>query len=230
MRALADENGAGRGDRLETGGRVHEIPGNHALVRGADRHGGFAGQHAGTRLDPLAQGPDRDHEVQCGPNGALRVVLVGRGRAPDGHHRVADELLDGATVPCDHVRRDLEVEAQGLADVLGVPLLGKRGEAHEIGEQDGDEAALGGGWDDGGARGRRCHLGRGRRGTRGGRSCRQGRRTLAAELRRGRVGRSAARADRGKRRTAFDAELPPRVVGRAAVRAVHGVPTSTAAA
>ena len=86
---------------------------------------------------------DRVDELEGGPDGALGVVLVRDGRAPDGHHRVADELLDRAAVPRDDVPRQVEVAGEEFAHLLGVPLLGERREADEVGEQDRDEAALG---------------------------------------------------------------------------------------
>ena len=59
-------------------------------------------------------GPDRDRrpvrgpqaadgvdQVERRPDGPLGVVLVGDRRAPDGHHRVADELLDRAAIATD---------------------------------------------------------------------------------------------------------------------------------
>ena len=45
-----------------------------------------------------AQHPDRVDQLQRGADGPLGVVLAGRRRAPDGHHRVADELLHRAAV------------------------------------------------------------------------------------------------------------------------------------
>ena len=64
-------------------------------------------------------------------------------RAPDGHDGVADELLDRAAVALDERARGVEVAREELADVLGVATLGERGEADEVGEEDGDEAAFG---------------------------------------------------------------------------------------
>ena len=50
------------------------------------------------------EGGDRVDEVEGGADGALGVVL-GRDRgAPDGHHGVADELLDRAAVALDDRR------------------------------------------------------------------------------------------------------------------------------
>ncbi len=140
---LADEHGARRGDRLETGGGVHEVAGDHALVGGPDRHRGLAGQDPGSGLDRRAEGPDRVDEVEGGPDRSLGVVLPGDRGAPDGHHRVADELLDRPAVAADDLGREVEVAGQGVPDILGVALLGERGEADQVGEQDRDEPSLG---------------------------------------------------------------------------------------
>ena len=74
---------------------------------GAEGDGGLAGQDAGPQLEARRRRlacpswRDRVDEVEGRPDGALGVVLVGDRRAPDGHDRVADELLDGAAVALD---------------------------------------------------------------------------------------------------------------------------------
>src|SRR5579859_2753290 len=70
------------------------------------------------------------------------VVLARRGSAPDRHHRVADELLDRSAVAADDEARGVEVAREQVADVLRVARLGERGEADEVGEEDGDDAPL----------------------------------------------------------------------------------------
>ena len=126
----------GRRGGLEPGRRVHEVAGDHALVGGAEGHGRLAGQDAAARLDAGAERADGVDELERRADGALGVVLEGRRRAPDGHHRVADELLDRAAVARDDLRREVEVAAQRLADILAVALLGERREADEVREQD----------------------------------------------------------------------------------------------
>ena len=79
---LADEHGTGRGDRLDPGGRVDHVAGDHALVGGAERHRGLAGQDARPRVDARAQRPDGVHEVERGADRALGVVLVRRRACP----------------------------------------------------------------------------------------------------------------------------------------------------
>ena len=94
---------AGWRRRLEPRGGIDQVARDHALVDGADRDRGLAGQDAGPGLDPGAERRHRGDEVQRRPDGALGVVLVGDGCAPDRHDRVADELLDRAAVPADDV-------------------------------------------------------------------------------------------------------------------------------
>ena len=96
---------------------------------GAEGDGRLAGQHAGPRLDAGPERLDGVDQVEGGADGPLGVVLAGDRRAPDGHHRVADELLDGAAVALDDVARHVEVARQRLADLLRVALLGERREA-----------------------------------------------------------------------------------------------------
>jgi hypothetical protein len=118
---FSHDDRAGRGDRLEPGGGVDEVAGDHALVRGADRHCRLAGQDAGARLDRRSQGPDRVHQLQPRPDGPLCVVLPGGRGAPDGHHGIPDELLDDTAVALDDVAGDVEVARQELAGLLRVP-------------------------------------------------------------------------------------------------------------
>ena len=88
--------------------------------------GGLAGEDAGPGADARAERPDRVDELEAGPHRPLGVVLVGDRRAPDGHDRVADELLDRAAVAGDHLTGKLEVAGQGVAHLLRVALLGER--------------------------------------------------------------------------------------------------------
>ena len=126
-RRLADEDRARLRERLDPRGGVDEVAGDHPLALGAERHRGLAGEDSGARAQ-LGQPdlvPERRHrcdQVECGANGALGVVL-GRGRRPpDGHHRVADELLDRAAVQLDQPAAGVEVAREELAHVLRVAL------------------------------------------------------------------------------------------------------------
>src|SRR6185503_17663780 len=67
-----------------------------------------------------------------------RVVLVHRRHAEDGHHRVADELLDGAAMPFEDPLRDLEVARHHGAQALRIDPLAERGRARDVAEEYGD--------------------------------------------------------------------------------------------
>ncbi len=140
---LADEDGARRGHALQARRGVDDVAGNEALVGRADGHRRLPGQDAGACLDPGTKGADAVDQVERGADRPFRVVVVGDRRAPDGHHRVADELLDRAAVPADDVLALLEVARQELAHGFGVAAFGERRESDEIGEQDGHEAPFG---------------------------------------------------------------------------------------
>ena len=62
--------------------------------------------------------------------------------AEERHHRVADELLHRAAVALELAANARVVGAEERLDVLGVELLGARGEADEVAEDDGNDLAL----------------------------------------------------------------------------------------
>ena len=112
---LPDEDRSRLRHGLEARGGVDEIAGDHALPLCPDGHGGLPGQHAGARLDGALRGAQKRHrldEVEGCAHGTLGVVLVGHRRAPDGHHGIADELLDRAAVALDALTGQLEVARQ----------------------------------------------------------------------------------------------------------------------
>ena len=139
---LADQDGSGLGDRLQPRRGIDEVARDHALVRRAERDCRFAGQDAGAGADAGAERLDRGDDVECRTDCSFGVVLARDRRAPHGHDRVADELLDRAAVAADHLAGKLEVARQELAGLLCVAALGQRREADEVGEQDRDEAAF----------------------------------------------------------------------------------------
>src|SRR5919109_1138551 len=74
-----------------------------------------------------------------GAERALGVVLVRHRRAEDHEDRVADELLDRAFVALGLAHERLEDVAHELLELLGIERLRERGEADDVGEEDGDE-------------------------------------------------------------------------------------------
>jgi hypothetical protein len=64
------------------------------------------------------------------------------GGPEERHHRVADELLDGAAALLELPTQPLPVRCEHGADILRIELFRPRGEAHEIGEEHRDDLAL----------------------------------------------------------------------------------------
>ena len=108
-RGLADEHGPCLRDALEARRGVDEVAGHHALVRRVQRDRRLAGQDAGSSLEVGVQRLDCVDELQPCADRALGVVLVGDRRAPHGHDRVADELLDDPAVHLHDPRRGVEI-------------------------------------------------------------------------------------------------------------------------
>ena len=106
----------------------------------------LAGQDAGAGLEPGPRPRTASTSSRAARTARSASSSWATGRAPDGHDRVADELLDGAAVALDDVARELEVRGSAAR---GPPRRrGPRtsvGEADEVGEQDGDEPPLGDG-------------------------------------------------------------------------------------
>jgi hypothetical protein len=71
-----------------------------------------------------------------------RVVLVDRRHAEDGHHRVADELLDGAPVRLDDRAHPLEVAGQQRLQRLRIRALAERRRADDVAEDHRDDLAM----------------------------------------------------------------------------------------
>ena len=70
--------------------------------------------------------------------GAQRVVLVHLRHSENGHHRVADELLDDAAMPPDRFARYVEVARQDTTQAFGIQPLAESSRADDVAEQHGD--------------------------------------------------------------------------------------------
>ena len=79
---------------------------------------------------------DRVADRERRAHGALGVVLVRDRCAEDGHHRVADELLDRAAVPLELGAELRVVRRERRADVFGVEPFRACRRADEVGEED----------------------------------------------------------------------------------------------
>ena len=89
-------------------------PGRHALTGlglGVEADERLAGRDPDAQLEPFLDRELADRER--GTDGALGIVLVRGRRAEERHHRVADELLDGAAVALELGAHALVVRAAG---------------------------------------------------------------------------------------------------------------------
>jgi hypothetical protein len=141
---LADKDPVHRRCRLQSRGRVDDVTRRHPLTFGgarAERDERLAGVDGDPHLElVLLVRPVADRKR--GADGAFRVVLVRGRRAEERHHRVADELLDGAAEPLELTAQVCVVRPEKRADVLGIELLGPGGEADQVREEDGHDLAL----------------------------------------------------------------------------------------
>ena len=89
----------------------------------------------GVALDSLLH-PERR---VAGPHG---MVLVGHGRAEEGHDPVAHHLVDGALVAVDGLHHALDHGIEELPGLLGIAVGEQLHRALQVGEEDGDLLAL----------------------------------------------------------------------------------------
>ena len=122
---------------LQPGGHVDRVTGREPLVR--PRHH-LARHHSDPPLQPESR--ERFPHLDRCPHRPQCVVLVHDRHTEDGHHGVADELLDRAAVMLDDRLHPLEVACEQRAHPLGVERLSERGRPGEVAEQDGDGLAL----------------------------------------------------------------------------------------
>ena len=142
-----DEHRARRRLRLQPGGQVHDVAHRRVVATGnerADEH--LAGVHPDSKTNRLGelvgQLGDGGLHRQPGPHAALGVVLVGSGCTEQGEHAVAEDLVHPAAVGVHVGHQALHATVDQPAHLLGVAMLGQRGEPHDVGEQHGHHATL----------------------------------------------------------------------------------------
>ena len=145
MGLRADVDRAVGGDVLQAGGDVDGVAEHREFLPGLTPD--MAGDHQ-TRVDA-------DVELEGHPDAALldearelvahldrRVdrllgrLLEGRGDPEEGHHAVADVLVDVAAVRGDHAGQGGEAPVDDVGDFLGVEPLRHARESREVGEHD----------------------------------------------------------------------------------------------
>jgi len=122
----------------------------HAQIVADLAHDDLSGieAHANRKIQSARQpqligvGPERVAQVQRGVAGALRVVLVGDGRAEQRHDAVAGVLVHRAFEAVHAVGEDLEEAIENLMPLFRIDLLGQFHRAFDVGEQHGDLLAL----------------------------------------------------------------------------------------
>ena len=128
---------------MQTRGGVDDVARRHALARAGFRveaHKGLPGRNPDAQFELLLERELADRER--GPNRTLGIVLM-RSRSPEQRHdRVADELLDGASVSHELGADALVVGTKKRLDVLRIHRLGARREPDEIAEDDRHDLAL----------------------------------------------------------------------------------------
>jgi hypothetical protein len=137
---LAEQHLVRLGGLLQPRGHVHRITRDQRLA-GPDHD--LAGVHTDPARHPHGPGrvevaaeldQGRAH-LLGGAHRPERVVLVQVGQPEDGHHRVADELLDGAAVPLDSLAHPCVVGRHHAAQHLRVEPVAERRRAHEVAEE-----------------------------------------------------------------------------------------------
>ena len=150
MQRVANDNSAGAGLALHPCGQIdrfadHRQPlgmpglalGEHDLAK--------ADTDRGLKRAAKLQTERRQHlglNRQRSTNRAQRIVAVGHGRTENRHHRIADIAFDHAAESMHHSINAPGVAANDGVQVFGVDFGGQAGEVGQVGEQDGDIAAL----------------------------------------------------------------------------------------
>ena len=99
-----------------------------------------------SRVTPRAPQSDvqpfeRLAHLRCGAHGAEGILIVRHRNPEDGHHRVADVLLDRSAVALDDLAHAREVAAHDVTQRLRVEPLAERRRAGHVREQDGHRLA-----------------------------------------------------------------------------------------
>ena len=153
---VGDEDGARGRVLLQAGGQVDGIAHGGVLdaeVRahladddeaGVDAHAHVKAGEAALLLQAGGILLDTGHDLQAGAHGTFGIVLVGEGCAKEGEDGIAHEPGHGACVADDGLDEEVKGAAHDLHDILGVEGLGHGCGALDVGEEGGDQAALGG--------------------------------------------------------------------------------------
>nr|WP_246738078.1 hypothetical protein [Bradyrhizobium sp. CCBAU 051011] len=146
--ATRDNNTAGLGERLQSGGKIRRIAedamllGNRAIRHIADNRNARCNANARAHLRFRGQGGDRLHQCETGLNGALRVVLV-RVRIAKTYDRAVPMMSrDKAVEAGNGFSNAAPVAGNDCAEVFGIEPRGKFSRPDQITKQYGKLPAL----------------------------------------------------------------------------------------
>jgi hypothetical protein len=143
--SLADEDRSLFRVLLKARRGVHRVAGDEKVASGRLARGHhLAGVHADAKTQRGGQWV-RGHTLpQCQRRGerAVGIVAVSLWDPEHRHDRVADELLQRASVLGDDLARDLVIAAEDGADVLGITGFAHGGGPRNVGEDHGHDATL----------------------------------------------------------------------------------------
>jgi hypothetical protein len=153
QRAGRQQDGAGLGDLLHSRREVRGLTDRavvHVEVAANGAHDDLAGvqthadlhRHSVRALQLVPVAPHLLLHPERGVAGALRVVVVGQGRAEERHDAVAHHLVHRALVVMDGLHHPLEDGIEELAGLLGITIREQLERASDVGEEDGDLLAL----------------------------------------------------------------------------------------
>ncbi len=145
-RALAAEDSPRLGRLLKSRCDVHGVAryqeiGGLVLARRDD----LAGVDADADRNALSERRVAAHAVtnlERRRESALGIVAVGLPEAEHGHDRIADEFLDRTAVLSHDVLRRRVEPTHECANVLGIHVFAECGRSHDVGEEDGHDAAF----------------------------------------------------------------------------------------
>jgi hypothetical protein len=131
---------------LQPGGDVGGVPRHDEVTAGRiDARHHLARRDAQPDGQPVPKRRIRAQAVaqrQSGRDGPGRVVLVRLRHPEDGHHGIADELLDRAATRRHHVARHREEAREQRAHLLRIGDLREPAGSRDVREQHGHEASL----------------------------------------------------------------------------------------
>ncbi len=128
LRGLGDDDGVGRGNRLQPGGQVRGFADDIALPRRAladqiadhDETGGDADPRLHPRIVWQFDAAYFRQDADCGANGTLCRILEGTGKTEIGQNAIAHELGDEAAVSPDRAGGGVLIAPDQTAEQFGV--------------------------------------------------------------------------------------------------------------